>query len=172
TAPNVSAYVTSKWATLGFAQSLSHELHGSGIAVCAVLPSTVDTPIHTHAANYTGQEVHPLPPIIGPRRVAKTIVRLTRHPRPVTVVGQTQRMFIPLQATSARAYSVFVRATWRLFGLRGGTVTPNPGNVFASVPESNAVSGGWRSGAVRAGVTFGALAAVVVLRTRRESRQR
>lgn len=163
TAPNVSAYVTSKWATVGISQSLGHELVGSGIAVCAVLPSTVDTPIHAHAANYTGESVHPIMPLIDPHRVARTIVRLTRHPRPVTVVGQSQRMFIPLQAVSSRAYSAFIRASWRVFALRGGSVAPNPGTVFASDPDSNAITGGWRSGWLRAGFAVGAAAALVTL---------
>lgn len=147
TAPNVAAYVTSKWATVGFAQSLGHELHGTGISVCAVLPSTVDTPIHSHAANYTGQIVHPIRPFIDPRRVARAIARLARRPRPITVVGQTQRLFIPLQAISSRLYSVLIRLAWRLSALRGGTVAPGPGTVFAPDPASNAVNGGWREDA-------------------------
>lgn len=144
TAPNVSAYVTSKWATVGFAQCLSHELHGTGIAVCAVLPSTADTPIHSHAANYTGQVVRPIPPLIDPRRVARAIARLAHHPRPITVVGQTQRLFIPLQAISSRLYSAFIRLAWRVSALRRGRVAPNPGTVFTPDPASNAVAGGWR----------------------------
>ncbi|HRN28594.1 MAG TPA: SDR family NAD(P)-dependent oxidoreductase [Terrimesophilobacter sp.] len=169
TAPNVSAYVASKWATIGFALSLSHELHGSGIAVCTVLPSTIDTPIHSHAANFTGENVNPIPPLVDPGRVARAIVRLTRRPRPVTVIGQSQRIFIPLQYLSARCYSFVIRSSWRLFALRGGTVTPHPGTVFDSDPQSNAVTGGWRSGWVRAGLALGALAAAAIALRSRET---
>lgn len=163
TAPNVSAYVTSKWATVGFALSLSHELHGSGISVCAVLPSTVDTPIHSHAANFTGEQVMPIPPLIAPERVASVIVRPARRPRPVTVVGQTQRLFIPVQHLSARLYSAIIRASWAIFALRGGTVPPNPGTVFESDPASNAVTGGYRSAGLRAASLLGAAAASLTL---------
>lgn len=159
TAPNVSAYVTSKWATVGFALSLSHELQGSGIQVCAVLPSTIDTPIHSHAANFTGEHVRPIPPLVAPGRVASAIVRLSRRPRPVTVVGQTQRMFIPIQQFSARLYSAVIRSSWAIFALRGGTVTPHPGTVFESDPASNRVDGGYRSGLLRFAAMTGALAA-------------
>lgn len=171
TAPNVSAYVTSKWATVGFALSLSHELHGSGISVCAVLPSTIDTPIHSHAANFTGEHVQPIPPLVAPERVAAAIARLARRPRPVTVVGQAQRMFIPIQHLSARLYSAIIRASWAVFALRGGTVTPHPGTVFQSDPESNAVTGGYRSGLLRAGAAAGAAAASMTV-LRRASRSR
>ena len=167
TGPYVSAYVASKFATFGFAQSLMHELRGTGISLCTVLPATIDTPIHQHAANATGQVVKPIPPIVSPLRVARAIVRLSKRPRPVTVVGATQGSLIRLQQWAPGLYSSVITAMWHRLGLRGGSVPVSPGTVFEPDPASNQVTGGWRSPVARAGFVLGAVAAVAVALGRR-----
>ena len=42
---------------MGFSNALRQELRGSGIRVCTVLPSSIDTPFYDNAANYTGREI-------------------------------------------------------------------------------------------------------------------
>jgi short-subunit dehydrogenase len=167
TSPYVSAYVTAKFALLGFAEVLRQEVRGTGIHVCTVLPATIDTPIYQHAANYTGERVHPLPPITDPRRVARAIVRLARHPKPVTVVGRLQSVLIPLRAAAPRFYDRAIGAAMDALALRGGSVPTTAGNVFESHPESNRVDGGWRSPGWRAIALAGTVAAVVGLSRRR-----
>lgn len=68
TSPYVSAYATSKYGVLGFSEVLRQELKSDrGIHVCTVLPGSIDTPIFRHAANYTGREIRPVPPVASPR---------------------------------------------------------------------------------------------------------
>ncbi|NKX56707.1 SDR family NAD(P)-dependent oxidoreductase [Arthrobacter sp. E918] len=147
TTPYVSPYVASKFGLLGFAEVLRQELHGTkGISVCTVLPSTIDTPIYQHAANYTGQWVHPLPPVAGPGRVARRIVRLADRPRAEAVVGQLQRSFLPWHALLPQLYDRCMPPLMDALALRGGAVPPTAGTVFAPQAGANGVTGGWRAG--------------------------
>ena len=43
--PGMAAYVATKFAVVGFAETLAMELHGSGIRIRMVCPSAVDTPM-------------------------------------------------------------------------------------------------------------------------------
>jgi NAD(P)-dependent dehydrogenase (short-subunit alcohol dehydrogenase family) len=110
TSPYVSAYATSKYGVLGFSEVLRQELKASrGIHVCTVLPGSIDTPIFRHAANYTGQEIRPVPPVASPQRAARAIVRAAQHPRREITVGQLHHVaslghaLIPTHLQRARA---------------------------------------------------------------------
>ncbi|MEC5180862.1 SDR family NAD(P)-dependent oxidoreductase [Arthrobacter sp. CG_A4] len=146
TSPYVSPYITSKFGLLGFTEALRQELREvEGVNVCAVLPATIDTPIYQHAANYTGQQVHPLPPVVSPHRVARAIVGLADRPRPTVVVGQIQRSFIPVHALLPRLYDRCIGPVMNTLALRKGPVAPTPGTVFEPDPAANQITGGWRS---------------------------
>jgi NAD(P)-dependent dehydrogenase (short-subunit alcohol dehydrogenase family) len=72
TFPDVSAYVTSRFAVLAFSDCLREELADApGIDVVTILPQAVDTPIFEQAANYSGRRVRPIPPLSEPEDVAK-----------------------------------------------------------------------------------------------------
>jgi NAD(P)-dependent dehydrogenase (short-subunit alcohol dehydrogenase family) len=141
--PYVSAYITSKHAVAGFAESLRQETREDGIDVSLVLPSTADTPIYQHAANFTGHATQPLPPRIAPERVARAIVDLADSPRPAVVVGQSQRVAIPLQRWMPRLYGTVALWAMRHLALRPQRARPSEGTLFEPQPESNAVRGGW-----------------------------
>ncbi len=146
TSPYLSPYITSKHALLGLAEVLRQELRDAdGISVCAVLPATIDTPIYQHAANYTGRRAHPLPPVSDARRVARAIVRAVERPRPVTVVGQAQRLAVLAHTLVPRLYERAVGPVMDLLALRDGPVPAGAGTVFQAQPHTNQVHGGWRS---------------------------
>ncbi|TKV28707.1 SDR family NAD(P)-dependent oxidoreductase [Arthrobacter sp. NamB2] len=145
TSPLVSPYVTSKFGLLGFLEVLRMELRDApGIHVCAVLPATVDTPIHQHAANYTGRPVRPLPPVVDPVRVARAIVRVSRKPRRLTQVGRVQSAFVYARAFAPLVYETVVPTLYRAVALRKGSMPPAPGNVFDTDRKLTGVTGGWR----------------------------
>ena len=170
TSPYASGYITSKHALLGFAEVLRQEVQRDGITVSTVLPATIDTPIYQHAANYTGQRAHPLPPIVAPERVAATIQRVLHRPRRAVAVGRAQSLLVPFHGLAPNLYSRMVRPAMDVFALRGGDVAPSPGNVFAPQQELNAVTGSWRWPAVVRLLPFAAAAGILVLRRRRRVR--
>ncbi|WP_162149429.1 SDR family NAD(P)-dependent oxidoreductase, partial [Arthrobacter sp. Br18] len=150
TSPYVSPYVTSKFGLLGFTEVLRQELRkAKDIHICLVLPATIDTPIYQHAANYTGQHVHPLPPVVSPHRVAKVILRNSKRPRPVTVVGQIQRTIIPIHGLFPRLYDQCINPVMNLLALRKGPTAPSSGTVFTPDPSSNQITGNWRTSRTR-----------------------
>jgi NAD(P)-dependent dehydrogenase (short-subunit alcohol dehydrogenase family) len=173
TTPYASAYVAGKQALLGFAEVLGQEVGSDGIAVCSVLPATIDTPIYQHAANYTTQRVHPLPPVVTPYRVARTIVHVARRPRRLAVVGQFQRGFLPVHNLLPWLFHPGIRVVVNALALRGGTVAATDGTVFEPQPDSNRITGGWRRGRGRrlgAAAVLGA--AVIAAGSRRRGRGR
>lgn len=170
TSPYVSPYVTSKWGLLGFTEVLRQELQrDKDIHACAVLPATIDTPIYQHAGNYTGKPVHPLPPVVSPHRVARTIVGLTHRPRPVSVVGRVQGSLIPVHGLFPGLYDRCINPVMDLLALRSGTAPASEGTVFAPGPAATSrITGGWRSPPLRTlGVAGAVLAGWSVLRRRR-----
>lgn len=145
-APYVSAYVTSKHAILGLAESIRLEEQLTGISVCTVLPATVDTPIYQHSANFTGRPAGALPPAAKPERVARAIVRLAHraHPRPRTLVGLIQSAVIPLTRIAPRLTGRLTLWAMDHIALRRGQAPDTAGTTFEPAPSTNSISGGWR----------------------------
>ena len=76
----LSAYCASKFAILGFSESLYHELFGTGVRVTVVSPIAVRTDFFNHGsfggkiANYTGSALHP-------KAVSAAIMEAANSPR-------------------------------------------------------------------------------------------
>ncbi|MFI2709711.1 SDR family oxidoreductase [Micromonospora sp. NPDC018662] len=93
--PYQSAYNATKHAIRGLTDTVRQELRVTGrgqISLCTVLPATVDTPFFRHAANHTGRELTPPPPVYPPELVAETVVRLLRRPRREAYAGGAARL--------------------------------------------------------------------------------
>ena len=166
--PYTTAYSMSKAAVRALGVSLRSELlleRVSGVHVATVLPASIDTPYYRHAANYTGRQVAPLPPVYAPERVARAIVKVARSPRREVVVGALGRAFV-LQhrvapgATEAMMALMVDRAhlsrTRTAPRSRGNLVTPS------ADPRDAEATGGWgghrrtlQRGAVGAGLLTG-----------------
>jgi short-subunit dehydrogenase len=74
-APTYASYCTSKWAQLGLAEVLRHELAGTGIQICAVCPADVQTDQleQENAWGPTGGQ--PPSKALSPDAVARAVVR-------------------------------------------------------------------------------------------------
>jgi NAD(P)-dependent dehydrogenase (short-subunit alcohol dehydrogenase family) len=144
TAPYVAPYTVSKHATFALAQVLQEELKGTKIRVSAVLPATIDTPIYQHSADSPGLEMHPLPPLVTPQRVAKAIVRASRpHGPRAKVVGSTQGSLIAFNDLAPETYKSTVRPAMRIMGMRRTDSPQRYGNVFEPGGATNSETGGW-----------------------------
>lgn len=143
--PYVSAYATTKWGVRGLSFALREELRAApGIEVCVVRPSSIDTPIFRHAANFSGRALKALTPTYPPEQAARTIARLIEHPRREVVVG---RSGTALELAHALAPALIDR----IFGARatrnqfaGDAPAPSTsGNVFEPDPVWTSASGDW-----------------------------
>lgn len=73
--PYQSIYDTSKYAVVGFSESLRHEMAGHNIHVWAVCPGPVDTMIFKRGVDYVIHEEIPAPPdAISPEQAAEEIL--------------------------------------------------------------------------------------------------
>lgn len=152
TSPQVSPYVTSKFAVRAFSECLRQELADvPGIQVATILPQAVDTPIFGHAANYGGRAVRPIPPLLDPERVALGILRCARTPAGEVTFGRLGRALEVLHACAPRLYDRTVAR-----GFEAGSFGPQrrpatAGNVLTPSPSPQpAVGGDWRGSRRRA----------------------
>lgn len=142
-APYLSAYVASKFAVRGFSASLRQELLGSGIDVCTVMPAAIDTPLWRHTANYTGWRIRPLEPVHTPERVARTLLRVLRHPEPETLVGSAGKSFAAMHGLFPRSSEHVMRAGTDTRHFRDARQGPTSGNVFQPMAEGGSAAGGY-----------------------------
>lgn len=150
TTPFVSSYVTSKFGLLGFSRVLQRDLvPADGIAVCAVLPSSIDTPIFRHAANHHGRRVRAVPPVASPDRVARAIVGCLEHPRREVRVGYAGRVFALGERLVGPVYDRVINRAMRILGFTGEEVGPDDGNLFEPSSAWKQVDGDWRNGTAR-----------------------
>ncbi|HEV7528158.1 MAG TPA: SDR family NAD(P)-dependent oxidoreductase [Solirubrobacteraceae bacterium] len=146
-APDVSAYVASKFAIRAFGECLRQELRGvPGIDVVAVLPQAGDTPIFAQAANFSGRGVRPIPPLVDPEGVARGIVRCAECPKPEVTFGRAGRLFEMLHLLAPRLYSRVLPPAFELGNYRRDAVSETAGRVLAPTDEQAAyeVRGGWK----------------------------
>ncbi|WP_405104865.1 SDR family oxidoreductase [Micromonospora sp. NBC_01405] len=162
--PYQSAYNATKHGIRGLADTVRQELRVTGrgnISVCTVLPASIDTPFFRHAANHTGRELVPPPPVYPPEVVAETIVRVLRRPRREAYAGGAARL-IGAQwrlapALAERVLGWYAHRTQ--FGPAGRL--DSTGNVFTADATAEP-DGGWhgrRRQLVRMTAAFGLAAA-------------
>jgi NAD(P)-dependent dehydrogenase (short-subunit alcohol dehydrogenase family) len=173
--PYVSAYTTSKFGVRTFSESLREALADEeDIDVCTILPQSVDTPIFRHAANYSGRDAKPVPPIADPGRVVKAILRCIEHPRREVSVGYVGHLEAIMQETMPGPFNWLAPYVMRWAAFSTEPTESKPGNVFEPMPEWNQVSGGWRNerkkvlryAAVASGVALPPLLAYWIIRRR------
>jgi NAD(P)-dependent dehydrogenase (short-subunit alcohol dehydrogenase family) len=144
--PDVSASVTSKFAIRAFGDCLREELADApGIDVATILPQAVDTPIFEQAANYAGRKVRPIPPLVDPEEVARSIVSCARSPkREVTCgcLGAAAR-------GRPRGRAAHLRPRLRARQLRARQPRPRPGTSCIRGPHQSACTAAGDSPSIR-----------------------
>ena len=94
-APYYASYTAAKHGVVGLSASIRQELNRegmTGIHICTVMPVSFDTPFFDHAANYTGRQIQPIPPLYEPQRVIDTIVQLATDPEDEVIVGTSGKV--------------------------------------------------------------------------------
>ncbi|HVZ62080.1 MAG TPA: SDR family oxidoreductase [Candidatus Nitrosotalea sp.] len=95
--PGMAAYCASKFAMLGFSESLFHELKGTGVGVTVVSPIMVRTNFFNHES--FGKMPRYSATSLDPKTVANAVVRAASSPRLEIVVPQFVRIAIWIKQT-------------------------------------------------------------------------
>jgi short-subunit dehydrogenase len=142
--PFGAGYSASKFGLRGFSAALKAELSSyRNIHICDAFPAFLDTPGIQHAANYTGKQLKPAPPVYDPVRVAQAIVKISKNPRPSTMIGSLSillRFSHGLFPSLTRAIAGGVIKTYLK---NAKEIESTSGNIFNDVNYGNAVHGGW-----------------------------
>jgi NAD(P)-dependent dehydrogenase (short-subunit alcohol dehydrogenase family) len=146
TTPDVSAYVTSKFAIRAFSECLRQELADTpGVTVSTMLPQAVDTPIFDNAANYSGRRPRPVPPLLDPHEVACGIVRCAESPAREITYRRLGRTVELLHSLLPRLYQRTVPPAFAAGNYSKRPAPDLPGNVLAPTGRHR-ISGEWRRG--------------------------
>ncbi|WP_256007015.1 SDR family oxidoreductase [Pedobacter deserti] len=138
------AYSASKFGLRGFSAALKTELaEFENIHVCDIFPAFLDTPGIQHAANYTGKQVRPAPPIYDPRRIASTVTALADNPTNETMIGSASRLLRLSYALMPGLTKGIAGAVIKYYLNRAEKIEKSDGNLFNPVRYGNAVYGGW-----------------------------
>jgi NAD(P)-dependent dehydrogenase (short-subunit alcohol dehydrogenase family) len=144
--PFASAYTASKFGLRGFSESLKGELSDfPAIHVCDLYPGFLDTPGMQHAANFTGRALKPAPPVFDPRSIARTVLRLARHPR--SIAGRDAvSLFLKWAYLLFPGISRRVTATViKNYLKQADAMACTSGNVLNPVAYGRGIDGGWRN---------------------------
>jgi pimeloyl-ACP methyl ester carboxylesterase len=107
------------------------------IHICDIHPAFIDMPGISHGANYTGRELSAPPPAYDARKVADTVVRVSRHLKATTTVGATADLvrfghfFAP--NLSARFMNWFMTTYFK----QAGPTAVTDGNLYALSSPGN-----------------------------------
>lgn len=140
--PGMGAYVVSKWGVRALARQLQLENRDrDGVHVTLVRPGSVDTPIYTLAANYSGHVGAPPPPVYRPETVARRVVESFAKPPQVLNVGIANPLMLMGFSLLPAVYDVLVGPLFRVLGRTGERVGPTPGNVLDPTPDGERLRG-------------------------------
>ncbi len=144
--PFATSYSASKFSLAGFSDALRSELAAhSSIEVCCVYPAYVDTPTYLESANHTGRALRPVPPVVGPERVAERIVGLVLRPRRSARVGAANAIAVPFALLSDWTGRLVSRLAERFLLRSGPEADPTNGGLWETVRTTGGpvARGGW-----------------------------
>lgn len=143
--PYATAYSASKFALRGFSEALRAELSDQPcVHVCNVFPAFMDSPGISHAANYTGKQLRPVPPLYAPERVAAAMVSLAKRPRASVTVGSAAHAVRLGHVVSPGLFGWISAKVVGAYLKRAPLASETNGNLFEPSVGTD-ITGGYRS---------------------------
>jgi NAD(P)-dependent dehydrogenase (short-subunit alcohol dehydrogenase family) len=143
-APLQAAYCAAKHGVKGFTEALRLELARDhpGITVTLILPSSINTPLFSHARSKLGVKPQPIPPVYEPRVVAETILFAAEHPRRTIVAGGSGKLLVQAEKLSPTLLDWYLLQNERGF-TQQRTDQPDDGqdNLFAPMSGTGSATG-------------------------------
>ena len=178
--PYASPYVASKHAVRALSDCIRMELSLDGPAdvhVSTVMPQSIDTPLFQSAANFMGRAPRPVPPVLTPEAVARTILQMVERPKREAFVGHIGRIMTIMHGLAPALFERLAARNIERQHFQDKPALPSAGNVLRPYRHSASLRGGWkndRGGGMRRFALMGALLAVplaMIWRNRRPGHQ-
>ena len=131
--PFSSAYAASKFAVVGFSESLRAELAASNVAVSTICPGAVESEIWQSAGNRLGAEMPALPRYPA-AQLAQVIVNDARFPQPEIVLALDAQAIDFFNTVAPRLLDMTMAATAPFMELFRGQ-DASQGNFFTPKPD-------------------------------------
>jgi NAD(P)-dependent dehydrogenase (short-subunit alcohol dehydrogenase family) len=142
--PFMSSYVTGKWGVHGLARILQIEARQiPGVHVSLISPGSVNTPAYSQAANYTGWEGRPPPPVDPPEKVAAAILGVLHKPARDRSVGVANPLVVLGFRLLPAVFDVLVTPLMKIGGLSRRAIAATTGNVLQPQPAGDQQHGFW-----------------------------
>lgn len=142
--PYSVSYTASKFGVRGYSEALRAELSSwRDIHVCDVFPGFVDTPGPSHAANYTGKVLKPMPPLVPTYKVANTIVSLALSPRDSVTLGSAAYLARFSQWLSPKLTRFTLTKFMEAYFRNAEPAPVTNGSIFEPTGADNQISGGY-----------------------------
>ncbi len=140
--PYSVAYTASKFGLRGMDEALRCELgRHPEIHLCDVNPAFIDTPGISHAANYTGAELVPVPPLYDPFQVAEAVKSLILNPRDSIMVGGSARAGKFVHALIPKILGTGMAKMAEAYFKKGKAANPTEGTLFSSAYTDHVARG-------------------------------
>jgi short-subunit dehydrogenase len=147
-APYFASYAAAKHGVVGLSAALRQELEqdkvDDRIHVCTVMPTSMDTPFFEHAAQHTGHEAAPIPPLYDAEKVVDVIVRLATDPEDEVTVGAAGKfMAFAHQMAPGLVEAMMRRQTHKAEFTDAKPEAENSGAVLEPTVSGSEVGGGY-----------------------------
>jgi short-subunit dehydrogenase len=144
--PYYASYAAAKHGVVGLTAALRLEIAEQeleNVHVCTVLPTSMDTPFFDHAANYTGHEASPVPPLYDADKTVDVIVRLCTEPEDEVTVGSAAAVANAMHRVTPNATEhVLARQTHREQMEKAPPAPDTSGSVHEPLQRGTDVTGG------------------------------
>jgi NAD(P)-dependent dehydrogenase (short-subunit alcohol dehydrogenase family) len=158
--PLQSIYCATKHGLKGFVDSLRLELEreNPAINVSLVMPSSINTPLFSHARSKMTRKPMPIPPVYEPRAVAEVLVEVACHPRRDVVVGGSGKLLTVAERLSPGLLDRYMLQGGRMFRQQLSD-RPDDGadTLFRAGSDTGSTTGEFGAGAKSASLYTGAL---------------
>ena len=146
--PYFASYAAAKHGIIGLSTAIRQELDVSNIKairVCTVMPMSMDTPFFEHAADHTGHQVVPIPPVYEPEQVIDTLVRLVTDPKDEVAVGGMGGTSSILLHNLFPGLTEHMMAKNTDMALKNADPAPDTsGSLQEPIAAGSGVTGGWK----------------------------
>jgi short-subunit dehydrogenase len=142
--PLQAAYCAAEAGVRAFAQSLRMELGHEQVpvAVCTILPSSLNTPLFDHARSRMGVRPQPVPPVYEPSVVAGVILAVARRPQDEVVVGGSGKVLTLVERFAPRLADQLLLAPGRAWSKqRTSQAASGTDNLFTASTGPGATAG-------------------------------